>query len=278
MLFLGDVLAEFAKVRLKGGVFDTTTKLFVKSGNKKPFAFTNKDFAKTLKEEGLDYPRGFSPKSIARRNKTNLNKYDYTALDNHISKQWLLPHTVKDIYKAQINQNLEPINKKLTQKLNRMGVIKTEVALKKLKNDVKNKPRVLTRYLKIPNKELPAFLASYDPKVSKNITPYSISENGNIRFKNNLATGMDDPKVVSRSSASIDYFRKTHVPDSTLIRYMVKSKKKSSGKPIGVIDPYSNEQEVLFPKSTKYKIKHVKKSPFEESIGSDQYNIRLDEI
>jgi hypothetical protein len=278
MFFLCDVLAEFAKVRLKNGVFDTTTKLFVKSGNKKPFAFTNKHFAKTLDSKNLDYSRSFSPKSIARRNKTNLNKYDYAALDNHISKQWLLPHTIKDIHQAQINQNLEPINEKLTQKLHRMGRVKTEIALKKLESNDKNKPRVLTRYLKIPNKELPAFLASYDPKVGRNVTPYSTTEKGNIRFKNNLATGMDDPRVETRSNASIDYFAKRHVPDSTVIRYMVKSKKKSKGKSIGAIDPYSNEQEVLFPKSTRYKIKHVKKSPFEASIGSDQYNIRLDEI
>lgn len=259
--FLIDVVAEFANVRVKGGTYSSKLENLAKSGNKKVFAFTNKDFVNkiTNKRSNTDElpKRFFNLDELTRNNKTNLNIYDYAALKNSVSNGWL---TSNQIDKKIINK--DNLNIKDVKDLERMGIIKTQIALNKLKQQPqpKSNAKILTRTLTVPNEKLNSFLDIYKNNSENYSDDFVKKKKGKLFFKNNISTTADPTLTFGLN-------RKT--PNSK-IKFMIKPKKNSRGR---YLADNGNifEEEVMFPKDVAYEIKHVKNN-------KGFYNIRLDEI
>lgn len=265
-MFLIDIIAEFANVRVAGGRYSSKLGNLSKQGNKKIFAFTNKQYRKAY------YDPDTIGKAIGFRN---------NPIGANIERQWLLPHDVEKIMKADDpNVNLKTIKKAIN--VDRMGRIKTAIQLSKIKRNKYGKfpigkTTTLSRYINVDKKDIDRFLDNHSNKTNRNInTPYYQIKNNELRFKNNSSSSIDSDGDdfyggVGRSD-----------PNDVRIQYMIKPKKKNSqGRFVSHYSPDSEEQsEVLFPYTTRYRLKHIKKTPthLRTDKKMDQYNIRLDEI
>lgn len=265
MLFLGDVLAEFAKIRLKDGVYSSKLGTMIKNGNKKVFAFTNKKFNKEYYKDSL------IPRVIG---------YQKNPIGANIASRWNLPHdTLEELTSINPNLTKKEIQKELD--FQRVGRIKTTLALEKIKRNNKGKfpegkTTSLSRYIDVPNNKLEKFLQDHTSTNDVNDLYYHV-KNKKLRFKNNTSTSLDN-----NGDDFYGGYGRGLINDSTKIQYMIKPKKnKSKGRYVShYLDDNEESSEVLFPSTTKYKVKHIKKTPekFRTDKNMEQYNIRLDEI